>query len=229
MEGVDGAVERLMEEQIVEIIGTAFGIDAAEPRTAQEQQNAPCTPTPVTADRADAACQQEIDDRPDQRDQYSDRAFAENRQKDIERKEKLFAPQTALTRQHPIEASQREDDEHAHEHVLPHDDHHAEEQSAAEHHPPARTARLPGKRTGRPTIHHAGDDEGRNEREERQEGHAMAAEEPPAQHDRPEIEGRFVGIGYTLIGEGEEIAFAQRLIDDAQVTQFVARRIVAQQ
>lgn len=56
----------------------------------------------------------------------------------------------------------------------------------------------------------------------------MIAEEHLSEHDNPEVEGRFVGIGFSLVGEGEEVAFAQRLVGDAQVAEFVRGGEVAQ-
>ena len=56
----------------------------------------------------------------------------------------------------------------------------------------------------------------------------MFAEKNLAEHDDPDIQGRFVGIRFPLVGKGEQMPVAQRFVGDAQVAQFVRRREIAQ-
>ena len=57
----------------------------------------------------------------------------------------------------------------------------------------------------------------------------MASCQCLAEHDYPEIERRFVGIGRTMIEEGEEVASCKGLVSNAEVSQFIGRGKVSHQ
>ena len=50
-----------------------------------------------------------------------------------------------------------------------------------------------------------------------------------AEHDYPEIERRFVGIGRTMIEKGEEVSAGKGFIRNAEISQFIGRGKVSHQ
>ena len=55
----------------------------------------------------------------------------------------------------------------------------------------------------------------------------MPAEHLFTNHHQPEKQWRFIGVGHSLMAESEESAVSQRLVNNAQIPQLVAWRVIA--
>ena len=229
VERVDRAVDGLVKQQVVEILRTSVAPHHEEPQRAARRQNSPRPQAPVAAQRAQPPRHGEKRHGGEQRHQHPDGAFGEERREHENGKQRTVARRSAVGRGiYSPKCMQRQRDEHAHEHIHPQKYREAKEKAAGhEHHSAAETRPLVQRGTY-PAVHGAQYHDRGHEREQRQKPHAVTAEEHLAQHDDPQIEGRFVGVGFALIGECEQMSVAQRLVGYAQVAQLVRRCEVAQ-
>ena len=221
VEGVDGAVDCLVEEQVIEVLRPALEPDGQEPEGAAAGDDAPRVPSAAAGDEPRLALDEQEERRREQRDEQPDRPLGEERQPGEEREERAVEPLAARAGVELPEGVERQRDEHAHEHVHPHADRQPEEEPAGHQHQGGRHAVAPFDDGAQPALHGGEDDHRRQQRQQREVEHLVLSEEEPAQHDEPQVEGRFVGVGLALEGEGEEVPLAQRLVGDAQVAQFV--------
>ena len=125
VEGIDGPVEGLVEEQVVQVVAAALQPDASPPDAAQHREDQPGAPAPGPSEFAQAPLEAEPDKNAQQRQEESHGSLTENGGKDREAESpaQTGAPVAAVN--FP-EDPQGQREEEGHEHVHP------------EHHGPAQ-------------------------------------------------------------------------------------------
>ncbi|MDD6472153.1 MAG: hypothetical protein PUF62_03845 [Bacteroidales bacterium] len=232
MKRIDGPVQRLVKEQVFQIVLATLHIGGTEPQCATTSQEEPKAPSEHPAKPLRPSLQQTEEHDRQNRNQKSDGALDKQGQEGVEGKQPPGPPDGS---RRAIGGSRKErvqcqDDEQGHQHIHAQDDARAQEQAAREQHKPTgRTPCLTHPHIGRyPAVGQPYNHAGRQPGEQGEEPHDMSAEEPFAQHHDPQIQRRLVGIGYPVVRKGKETPVLQRLVGNAQVTQFVIRRHIAQ-
>lgn len=221
VERVDGTVDGLMEQQIVEIGIATFKADHSEPYTTENGQGQPCSDAPVAEELTDAAREEQKHCRGYQRNEYAVRSLGKHSQKQVHRKQPSIGLARFLLIKHFPEGMQCHDDEEGHEHIHAQYKRSADEEAARQQQDGGGfESSFPALLAG-PAVQPVHDADGGKHGEQGQQPHPVRSREPFAQHHQPQIEWRLVGIGHAVIVEGEEGVVAQCFIGYAEIAQLV--------
>lgn len=86
MEGIDSSIDSLMEEHVVEIVGSAFKINIAKPHGTTDDDGEPCAPAPHLEPQSPCVANECPHEGYEQRDEDAEWPFGEEsqEQKDAE-------------------------------------------------------------------------------------------------------------------------------------------------
>ena len=117
VEGIHCPVECLVEQQVVQILRTAFEPYLRKPQRTACAYDAPCSPAPVTTESLQLPPDNQKGKRRQQRNEDADRSLGEECQQDTKRKEQPVCRRIACSRIHAPEKVKRQRNEQTHEHI----------------------------------------------------------------------------------------------------------------
>ena len=197
-EGVDAAVDGLVEHQIIEVIATRFMVGHAKPHGTSDGQYHPSAPVPHPAEVGKATFPNDERDGNHQRNEQPQRPLGKQGHEKPQSHEPLFGSDGMACGVQSPKGTQRQDDEQAHEHVHP--DHYrgSGEIGSSEQHEHGGIKIPVRHRTLRPTVHDPDDGRGGQERQHAQCQHGVMTRQHAKKHDKPKIKRRLVGVGLTM-------------------------------
>ena len=214
-----------MHGEVVKIAVAAFDVYGTKPDGKEKQKQSERFPAEIMRQVALPPFDEKENDNHRERNDESYGSLGEHAKKEPQRQEKILpGPRAGIS---AIELADRQDDKHGHQHIHAQRQHRDEPQHGGHRKDTIIPSTL-ALEANEPQHGLDGDDSG-NEREQSEEEMLHPQRAAPHQHDKPQKQGRLVGVGDAVIGERKEMVLSECLIGNTQIAKLVGWRIIAQQ